>query len=101
MHANASVSTALVAIVQQAMSETGLSQKAFAINAEQSQSVVSEAFNGRRTLALGWLWAQDDVFLLRFFELAMKERRLTPEHASAIRRRRIVELMDLLLQECA
>lgn len=99
--ANPTPAVELLPLIRQAMSETNLSQKAFAINAHQPESVISEAFNARRNFAAEWWWAQPDTFLLRFLELTMDARHLTPESASAIRRRRIVELIDLLLTEVA
>lgn len=93
--------TRLLPLLKQAMSETGLSQKAMAINAGQTESVISEALAGRRHFDVEWWWAQPDTFLLKFFELVMDARELTPANISAVRRRRIVELVDLLLIECA
>ena len=101
IHANPPDASDLIPLVRQAASETNLSQKAMALNARIPESVLSEAFNGRRNFAAEWWWAQPDTFLVRFLELAMDARQLTPENVSAIRRRRIVELVDLLLQECA
>jgi hypothetical protein len=91
----------LLDLIAQALRATNTSQKAFAIAAEQSPSVISEALCGRRHFAIEWVWAQDDRFLATFFELAQAARRLTPESRSAINRKRIVELLDLLLQETA
>src|SRR5690349_17868391 len=51
------------ALVREAMRRTDLSQKAFAINADQSDSVISEALNGSRHLAAEWLWVQPETFL--------------------------------------
>lgn len=99
--ANAVETPALLPLIADAMRLVGLSQKAFALQAEQPESVISEALAGRRHFAIEWLWKQDGVFLLRFFAMVMDARQLTPENISAIRRQRIVELVDLLLMECA
>lgn len=83
------------------MSESGLSQKAFAINARQPQSVISDALNSRRHLSAEWIWLQENDFLVKFFALVSLARGLTAENAAAARRRRIVELIELLLVEAA
>jgi hypothetical protein len=93
--------TALLPLIRQAMRETDLSQKAMALNAGQPESVISDGLNGRRNFAAEWWWAQPDTFLIRFLDLVTEARQLTPEHVSAVRRRRIVELIDLLLTEVA
>jgi len=48
--------------VREAMSLAGISQKEFAINAKQPQSVVSEALGGIRAIQLDWLELQDQPF---------------------------------------
>jgi hypothetical protein len=92
----------LLSVLRTTMSETGTSQKAMAITAGVSASVLSEALAGRRSFSMLWLWAQDDHFLARFLEHVQEARDLTPANVRAIQRRRIVELVDLLLrQACA
>jgi hypothetical protein len=46
------------AVVREAMRRDELSQKAFAIDCKQSESVVSEALSGTRNLAAEWVWQQ-------------------------------------------
>jgi hypothetical protein len=91
----------LLPLLKQAIRETGMSQKELALNADVPESVVSEALSGRRHFAAEWWWAQPDRFLLRFLELVTEARQLTPENRAAIRRRRIVELIELLLAEAS
>lgn len=93
----------ILAIIRRAKDAVGLSQKAMAIAAGVSESELSEALHGRanRRFDAEWLWRQDDLFLLKFVELLMDARALTPENAAAVRRQRIVQLVELLLQEVA
>lgn len=66
------------ALVREAMRLTDLSQKAFALNAGQSESVISEALSGSRHLAAEWVWApgQPDVFIEKLISLIKIERGL-------------------------
>jgi hypothetical protein len=99
--ANPTGNADLLPLIKQAAAETGLSQKAMALNADVGESVLSEALNGRRHFAAEWWWAQPDTFLLKFLELVMEARQLTPENARAVRMARITELIGLLLREVA
>lgn len=99
--ANPVEQSTVVALVKQAASETGLSQKTMALNAGVPESTISDALNQRRNFSAEWWWAQPDTFLLRFLELVMDARHLTPESASATRKARIAELVTLLLTEVA
>jgi len=89
--------------IRRAMSTRGLSQKAFAITARCTESELSDALNGRdnRRFDVEWVWRQDDDFVIAFLDEVTAARGLTPENKSAVRRRRIIELIDLLLQEMA
>lgn len=89
----------MLALVRQAMNETGLKQQAAAAAAGVKESQFSSALNGSGNFAVTWLWAQSDEFLLRFVELLIAARRLTPESARAARAERVGELVRLLLED--
>ena len=93
----------ILPVIRRAASAVGLSQKAMAQSAECPESEISDALNDRenRRFDAEWLWRQDDAFLLRFVEEVMEARKLTPENVRAIRRKRIIELIELLLVEAA
>lgn len=93
--------SAILGLIKQAMTDVGLKQEAAAAIAGVKPSQFSSALNGQGNFGATWLYAQDDRFILRLVELVMETRQLTPENVSAIRRRRIVELLDLLLEEVA
>lgn len=90
----------ILPVIRRAMAKTGTSQKAFAIAARCTESELSEALNGRegRRFDADWLWRQDDAFVLAFLDEVTEARGLTPENKDAIRRHRIIELIELLLQ---
>lgn len=91
----------ILSLIRQTLSDVDLKQEAAAAIAGVKPSQFSEALNGRGNFGVTWLWAQDDRFVARFLELFVEARQLTPESVSLIRRKRIVELIDLLLQETA
>lgn len=92
----------ILPLIRQTLVDVGLKHEAAAAIAGVKASQFSAALNGTGNFAAAWLWAQDDRFLLRFVENVMDARRLTPENAKEVRRRRIVELVDLLTKElCA
>lgn len=94
----------ILAVIKRTKSELQLSGKEMALSAGCAESELSDALNGKdnRRFDAEWLWRQSDMFLLKFIENLMEERKLTPEHAKEVRRRRIVELVDLLTKElCA
>lgn len=93
----------ILSVIRRAMAECTLSQKAMALNAGCPESELSEALNGRdnRRFDAQWLWRQDDTFLLRFLELVMEVRELTPADARRVHIQRIKELIGLLLTEVA
>ena len=70
-------------MVREAMRLTDLSQKAFALNAGQPESVISEALNGTRHLASEWVWApgQPSTFIEKLIDLIEADRGLTDENA--------------------
>lgn len=78
------------------MAQTGLSLKHFAITAKVSESVISDALAGRRHFACEWWWAQSDDFVHVFLRLAFETRQLPVPSPRAIRRKRIVSLIQLL-----
>jgi hypothetical protein len=91
----------ILGLIRQALVDVGLKHEAAAAAAGVKPSQFSAALNGQGNFSAAWIWAQDDRFVLRLIELAIEARQLTPENVSAIRRRRIVELIDLLLAESA
>lgn len=88
-------------LVRRVMAETGLSQKAFAADAGCTASELSDALHGKenRRFEAEWIYRQNALFLQRFLEALAEERAITPENTRAAARRRIVELIDLLLAE--
>lgn len=89
----------VLAIIGRVRAELGLKQEGMAAVASVKPSQFSNALNGSGNFAVTWLWAQDDAFLLRFFELAMEARGLTPENKRAQRAFRIAELVRLLTED--
>lgn len=86
------------AVVREVMRRVDLSQKAFAINAGQSESVISEALSGTRHLAMEWLWAQEDTFWNALIEAIEDERGLTQERATELYAQQIGTLVESLLK---
>src|ERR1051326_6814701 len=84
-------------IARDAMRAIGLSQKAFAINAGQTESVISEALSGTRNLAVEWVYAQEDAYLVEFIDGMERARQLTEEAKGSLRADRIAELVRLIL----
>lgn len=95
---NAEQKRGFLQLVRDAMREADLSQKAFAVDAQQSESVISEALSGGRHLSADWLYAQNDGFLLALMKGIERARHLTPESKAALRANRISELIRLLLE---
>jgi hypothetical protein len=93
--------TEILAVVRRAMARTSLSAKAFCIAAACTESEFSEAINGKRgrRFEIAWLWKQADDFIVAFLDEVTETRGLTPENRHAIRRARIIELINLLLQD--
>lgn len=91
----------ILSLIRQALADVGLKQEAAAAIAGVKPSQFSAALNGQGNFGATWIWAQDDRFLLRLLELVMDARHLTPASARALRMKRIVELVELLLTECA
>lgn len=88
-------------LIRDAMQAVGLKQEAAAAVAGVKPSQFSAALNGQGNFGARWLDKQDNTFWLKFIELVMQARGLTPESKSAVRRQRIVELIELLLVEAA
>lgn len=85
-------------MVREAMREVGLTNKAFAINADQSESVISEALSGTRHLSAEWVWAQDDVFWKALDDRIEAARGFTPEREDEIEEQQILMVIGALLK---
>lgn len=85
-------------LVREAMQAAGLSQKAFAIEAGQSESVISEALAGTRNLAADWVWAQDDAFWLALSTRIASARNFSPEREDEIEEAQILQVVGVLLK---
>jgi hypothetical protein len=86
------------ALVREVMRSVGLSQKAFAINAGQPESVISEALNGQRNIATDWIDAQDDTFVVAYAEGLIKSRGLLPTNKRQARMATAMALMQQLVE---
>lgn len=91
----------ILVILRRAHSETSTKQEGAAAAAEVPPSQYGDGLNGApsRNYAVTWLWAQSDLLLLRFVELLLEARGLTPDNKKAVRANRIIELMRLLTDE--
>lgn len=85
-------------LVREAMRRAGLSQKAFAIDAGITESVLSEALSGARHLSVDWLWSQGDLFVAELIKLVSERRNLTEQTQRSLRAERVAELVRLLLE---
>jgi hypothetical protein len=85
-------------LVREVMRSVGLSQKAFAINAGQPESVISEALNGQRNIATDWIDAQDDTFVVAYAEGLIKSRGLLPTNKRQARMATAMALMQQLVE---
>jgi hypothetical protein len=85
------------AMVRESMRSVDLSQKAFAIAAQQPESVVSEGLHGQRNLAFDWIDAQDDAFVLDLCQRWLASRNLTPQNQRAARLRLAATLFQTLI----
>ena len=83
------------------MRAVDLSQKVFAAEAKQTESVISEALSGTRHLSGEWLYAQSDQFLIALVELIERTRGLTAISKASRRAERIGELVRLLIEGAA
>lgn len=79
------------------MVNTNTSQKAFALTAEQSESVISEALAASRALALDWLCAQEPEFLLVWWEELCRHKGMTPQSRKESYRQVTVSLLASLM----
>lgn len=91
------------ALVRRVMAESGTSQKAFALTAGCTESELSDALNGKenRRFEADWIYRQDALFLQRFLNAMAEERAITQQNTRTVARKRIVELIELLLTEVA
>lgn len=88
-------------LIRQAHYDCGLKQEAAARIAGVKPSQYCSALNGQGNFAATWIWAQDDHFVSHLLDLIKAARGLTEENVRAVRRRRIVELVDLLIAEAS
>lgn len=80
------------------MHAANLSQKAFAVDANQSESVISEGLNGGRALAFDWVYAQTDVaFHVELLAGMARDKGITPDSKRAIKMRLVMTVMAQLL----
>lgn len=79
------------------MRTVDLSQKAFALGAQQSESVVSEALGGTRNLAFEWLVQQDVAFLSALIEEVQREKGITAQSKREAKRHLAVALLAQIL----
>lgn len=86
-------------LIRRVLAEQELKHEAAAREAGVKPSQFSLALNGTGNFGVTWLYAQSDAFLLRFVELLMETRGLTPENQRAVRACRIVELVRLLTED--
>ncbi len=93
------VSARFRAWVREAMRTAGLSQKAFAINCKQSESVISEALSGSRQFHAEWIDAQPDAFV-EVLAVVMLEGRKRPSPRD-LALEHLLEAARLLSQEVA
>lgn len=61
------------ALVREAMRRAQMSQKVFAIDAKQPESVISEAFSGTRPLAAEWIGLQTSAAFRRHLVDVLRE----------------------------
>ena len=85
--------------VRDAMRRAGLSQKAFAINCQQPESVISEALSGSRQFHAEWIDAQSDEFVAVLALVMAEGRRLPTPRDLALDH--LTEAVRLLSQEVA
>lgn len=88
--------------VRDAMRATGTSQKVFAINARQAESVVSDALNARgRHLDAEWIVDQGVPFVTAFITSLSAQMGITVETRKQVRAERAAELFRLLFEDIA
>lgn len=88
-------------LIRQTHADLRLKQDAAARIAGVKPSQYSAALNGQGNFGATWIWAQDDLFVSHLLDLIKAARGLTEENVRVLRRRRIVELIDLLLAEAS
>lgn len=95
---NAELSGAFRAKVREAKRRDDLTNKAFAIDCKQSESIVSEALSGSRTLNAEWLWMQRDSFWLHLIDVVRESRGLDEAVKAEIEDRELAELFTRLIR---
>ena len=73
----------------------------FTRSAGVPESQYGDGLNGtqNRHYSVLWLWAQSDLFILKFVERLMEARSLTAENKRAVRAFRMLELIKLLTED--
>lgn len=91
----------MLALLRAVHRETDTSQQAGAVTAGVTESQYGDGLNGtqNRHYSVLWLWAQSDLFILKFVERLMEARSLTPENKRAVRAFRMLELIKLITED--
>ena len=85
-------------LVREAMRTADLSQKAFALDASQTESTVSEGLSGGRNLAFDWILNQTDLgFRVSFIEALQRAWDLDPKQDHQVQIDLAVALFDRLV----
>lgn len=90
-----------VSLFFETLADIRMSDKEAAYTMVLDPAQLSRVKSGQARLPFDAIWRLPDRFWVEFNDRIAAARHLTPVNASAMRRRRIVELVDLLLQECA
>lgn len=86
-------------VIREAMRRADLSQKAFAIDAKQPISVISEALGGTRNLAGEWVWMQtSEAFHLHRQAVEREARGMDQAAIEATEDRDLADLFTRLLR---
>jgi hypothetical protein len=86
-------------LVREAMRESGLSQKEFALDAGQSEGHISDAFAGNRKLDADWVWRQKSkAFHAALTRLMRAEQGLGDEESEAEYEQQIGLLVTSILR---
>lgn len=91
----------VIRLLLDAKRDAGVSQQAIALNAEQTESVISESLSmtGKRNFTLEWFCDQDDAFIVKFVEHLFSARGITRESKRQVAIDRMKELFGLLVDE--
>lgn len=87
-------------IVREAMRRSGLTNKAFAIDAKQPESVISEGLSGSRGLQIEWVWAQThQPFHMHLSDLWREAKRLDQDAIERIEDRELADLLARVMRK--